>query len=144
MRERQRRARSIADVAASTGTYEAIFHIGEWFRARSVTLPSPAFLEVVPFRFGVADLGAALSPAAQDDAVGLFTFPWRCLIVRHADCLVCGVNGERSMIARRAALAFGLALTIVAQRLGAAMAEPAREDRRHLPAGRRVGCGARA
>jgi 5-hydroxyisourate hydrolase len=40
----------------ATGTYQAVFHIGEWFRAHGVTVPRPAFLEVVPFHFGVADL----------------------------------------------------------------------------------------
>ena len=52
-----------------TGTYEAIFHIGEWFRARGVKLPSPAFLEVVPFRFGIADL-------AQHYHLPLKMTPW--------------------------------------------------------------------
>jgi len=52
-----------------TGTYEAIFHIGEWFRARGVKLPSPAFLEVVPFRFGIADM-------AQHYHLPLKMTPW--------------------------------------------------------------------
>ena len=41
----------------ATGTYEVLFHIGDWYRAQRIALPSPAFLEVVPYRFGVADLG---------------------------------------------------------------------------------------
>ncbi len=53
----------------ATGTYEAIFHIGDWFRARGVTVPSPAFLEVVPFRFGIADL-------AQHYHLPLKMTPW--------------------------------------------------------------------
>jgi len=40
-----------------TGIYEAIFHIGEWYRAHGAKVPTPAFLEIVPYRFGVADLG---------------------------------------------------------------------------------------
>jgi 5-hydroxyisourate hydrolase len=64
----------------ATGTYEAIFHIGDWFRARGVKVPSPAFLEVVPVSVRGRRYRAALSPAAQDDAVGLFTFPWRGLM----------------------------------------------------------------
>ena len=51
------------------GTYEAIFHIGEWFRARGVPIPMPAFLEVVPFRFGVSDL-------AQHYHLPLKMTPW--------------------------------------------------------------------
>ena len=30
-----------------TGTYEAVFHVGDWYRAQGVALPSPAFLETV-------------------------------------------------------------------------------------------------
>jgi len=52
-----------------TGTYEAIFHIGDWYRAQSVALPSPAFLETVPYRFGVADL-------AQHYHLPLKMTPW--------------------------------------------------------------------
>jgi len=37
------------------GGYEAIFHVGAWYRAQQVAIPAPAFLEVVPFRFGIAD-----------------------------------------------------------------------------------------
>ena len=40
----------------ATGTYEAVFHIGDWYRAQGVAVPSPAFLEIVPYRFGIADL----------------------------------------------------------------------------------------
>jgi 5-hydroxyisourate hydrolase len=39
-----------------TGLYEALFHVGDWYRAQGVAVPSPAFLETVPYRFGVADL----------------------------------------------------------------------------------------
>jgi 5-hydroxyisourate hydrolase len=51
-------ARGVLELAGvpSTGLYEATFHVGDWYRARSVALPEPAFLERVPFRFGVADL----------------------------------------------------------------------------------------
>jgi 5-hydroxyisourate hydrolase len=53
----------------ATGMYEAVFHVGEWFRARRVTVPSPAFLETVPYRFGVADL-------AQHYHLPLKMTPW--------------------------------------------------------------------
>lgn len=36
-------------------TYELRFHIGEHFRRAGLTLPDPAFLKVVPIRFGVAE-----------------------------------------------------------------------------------------
>jgi 5-hydroxyisourate hydrolase len=39
----------------SPGVYELRFHVGDYFRARRVALPEPAFLDLVPIRFGVAD-----------------------------------------------------------------------------------------
>lgn len=39
------------------GVYEIVFHVGDYFRARGVTLTDPPFLEKVPIRFGVADAG---------------------------------------------------------------------------------------
>lgn len=36
------------------GVYEILFHVGAYLRARGDDLPSPAFLDVVPIRFGVA------------------------------------------------------------------------------------------
>jgi 5-hydroxyisourate hydrolase len=53
----------------ATGTYEALFHIGTWYRAQGVALPSPAFLETVSYRFGVADL-------AQHYHLPLKMTPW--------------------------------------------------------------------
>lgn len=37
------------------GRYELVFHVGEYFRARGTALPDPAFLDVVPLRFGMAE-----------------------------------------------------------------------------------------
>ncbi len=37
------------------GTYELIFHVGDYFRAQGVALAEPAFLDRVPVRFGIAD-----------------------------------------------------------------------------------------
>ena len=53
----------------ATGIYEAVFHVGEWYRARGVAVPTPAFLEAVPYRFGVADL-------AQHYHLPLKMTPW--------------------------------------------------------------------
>jgi 5-hydroxyisourate hydrolase len=39
----------------TTGTYELSFAIGAYFRALSTPLPEPAFLDIVPLRFGIAD-----------------------------------------------------------------------------------------
>jgi 5-hydroxyisourate hydrolase len=37
------------------GVYEAVFHVGEWYRKEKVALPAVPFLDVVTYRFGVAD-----------------------------------------------------------------------------------------
>jgi len=37
------------------GTYELIFHAGDYFRAQGVVLPEPPFLDEVVIRFGMAD-----------------------------------------------------------------------------------------
>lgn len=53
----------------ATGMYEATFHVGDWYRAQGVALPHPAFLEVLPYRFGIADL-------AQHYHLPLKMTPW--------------------------------------------------------------------
>jgi 5-hydroxyisourate hydrolase len=40
------------------GTYELLFHAGDYLRALGLPLPHPAFLDLVPIRFGIADTGA--------------------------------------------------------------------------------------
>lgn len=40
-----------------SGTYELRFHAGDYLRDKGVSLPEPAFLDVVPLRFGIADEG---------------------------------------------------------------------------------------
>tara|TARA_R110002126_G_scaffold25553_18_gene87333 strand:- start:2780 stop:3301 length:522 start_codon:yes stop_codon:yes gene_type:complete len=39
------------------GIYELRFHIGDYFRGRGEGLPSPAFFDIVPIRFGIASVG---------------------------------------------------------------------------------------
>ena len=46
-----------------------LFHIGDWYRTQGVAVPSPAFLESVPYRFGIADL-------AQHYHLPLKMTPW--------------------------------------------------------------------
>ncbi|MFQ6016721.1 MAG: hydroxyisourate hydrolase [Kiloniellaceae bacterium] len=36
------------------GTYELVFHVGDYFAARGVELADPRFLDRVPVRFGLA------------------------------------------------------------------------------------------
>ena len=42
--------------AFTTGVYELRFHAGDYLRARGVELAEPAFLDVIPVRFGIADV----------------------------------------------------------------------------------------
>lgn len=51
------------------GVYELHFHAGDYFRASGAGVPDPAFLDVVPIRFGVAD-------AAQHFHVPLLISPY--------------------------------------------------------------------
>ncbi|MEK9970175.1 MAG: hydroxyisourate hydrolase [Ferrovibrio sp.] len=37
------------------GEYELVFRIGDYFRSTGAALPQPAFLDVVPLRFGIAE-----------------------------------------------------------------------------------------
>jgi 5-hydroxyisourate hydrolase len=39
------------------GVYELRFHAGDYFRTKGVALAEPAFLDVVPVRFGIAEAG---------------------------------------------------------------------------------------
>jgi 5-hydroxyisourate hydrolase len=41
--------------ALRPGTYELSFAIGAYFRDLGAGLPEPAFLDIVPLRFGIAD-----------------------------------------------------------------------------------------
>lgn len=40
------------------GTYELVFHVGDYFRETGVHLSDPPFLDQVPIRFGVAAAGS--------------------------------------------------------------------------------------
>ena len=44
--------------ALAAGEYELVFHAGDYFRARGAALASTPFLDRIPLRFGVADVGA--------------------------------------------------------------------------------------
>jgi 5-hydroxyisourate hydrolase len=41
--------------APGSGRYEALFHVADFYRGLGQPLPEPPFLDVVPFRFGIAD-----------------------------------------------------------------------------------------
>jgi 5-hydroxyisourate hydrolase len=48
----------MAGDAMRTGEFKIVFHVAEYFRGQSVTLPAPPFLDRVPIRFGIADANA--------------------------------------------------------------------------------------
>ena len=52
-----------------TGVYELIFHAGDYFRGRGMSLPVPPFVDVVVLDFGIAD-------AAGHYHVPLLVSPW--------------------------------------------------------------------
>jgi 5-hydroxyisourate hydrolase len=37
------------------GVYEALMHVGAWYRAEKIALPEVPFLDLVTYRFGIAD-----------------------------------------------------------------------------------------
>ncbi len=38
----------------AAGVYELVFHVGDYLRAGGSSVPEPAFLDIVPLRFGIA------------------------------------------------------------------------------------------
>jgi len=44
--------------AFKVGSYMLEFAAGDYFRAHGIELSEPAFLDIVPIRFGIADAGA--------------------------------------------------------------------------------------
>lgn len=53
----------------AVGRYRLTFAVADYFRAKGVTLPEPAFLDSVPLEFGIAD-------AAGHYHVPLLVSPW--------------------------------------------------------------------
>jgi 5-hydroxyisourate hydrolase len=51
------------------GHYEILFFVGDYFAAKSPTLPKIRFLDKVPVRLGIADAGASYH-------VPLYCSPW--------------------------------------------------------------------
>jgi 5-hydroxyisourate hydrolase-like protein (transthyretin family) len=46
---------ALMSAAITPGGYEARFAVGDFYRSLGHPVPSPAFLEVVPYRFHIAD-----------------------------------------------------------------------------------------
>ena len=45
----------IVDATLAPGAYEVVFHAGAFFAGASLGLSDPPFLDLVPFRFNIAD-----------------------------------------------------------------------------------------
>jgi len=61
---------ALLDAASmAPGRYRLVFEVASYFKARGVALPEPAFLDVVPIDFGIAD-------AAGHYHVPLLVSPW--------------------------------------------------------------------
>ncbi len=63
--------------AAGPGRYEAIFHVGDFYKKLGHAQPEPPFLDVVPFHFGIAD-------ASQHYHLPLKLTPWGFSLFRGA------------------------------------------------------------
>ena len=48
----------LTDEDFKTGVYELMFRVGDYFINWEENLPSPAFLDYIPLRFGIADINA--------------------------------------------------------------------------------------
>lgn len=59
----------IAAADARVGTYEIVFHVGEYFRRQGAQTADPPFLDLIPIRFSIAD------PTAHYH-VPLLATPW--------------------------------------------------------------------
>ena len=59
----------LADAALRVGQYQLLLHLGAYFAARGVSLPSPNFLDRVPIRFRIRD-------AAQRYHLPVLFTPW--------------------------------------------------------------------
>ena len=68
-RDQQHRAALLVDDALKPGRYEVLLHVGAYFAALGVALPSPNFLDRVPIRFQIRD------PRQRYHLPVLFT-PW--------------------------------------------------------------------
>ncbi|MBD8070103.1 hydroxyisourate hydrolase [Bacillus sp. PS06] len=65
----------LTDEELTVGEYELIFHIGDYFRTKSLELAEPHFLEKVPVRFSVSEVGAHYH-------VPLLVSPWGYQVYR--------------------------------------------------------------
>ncbi|MCY0150448.1 hydroxyisourate hydrolase [Hoeflea sp. G2-23] len=58
----------------TSGVYELVFHAGDYLRSVGEELPNPAFLDVIPIRFGIADTSAHYHVPLLISAYGYSTY----------------------------------------------------------------------
>ncbi len=68
---------SIVQTTLDTGVYEAVFHAGAFFASTGLEVSDPPFLDLVPFRFSIAD-------PAQHYYLPLKITPWGFSLYRGA------------------------------------------------------------
>ncbi|MDF1606653.1 hydroxyisourate hydrolase [Hoeflea sp. YIM 152468] len=56
------------------GVYELRFHAGDYLRSSGDALPDPAFLDIIPIRFGIADTAAHYHVPLLISAYGYSTY----------------------------------------------------------------------
>ncbi|MEM6431538.1 MAG: hydroxyisourate hydrolase [Deinococcota bacterium] len=59
----------LSEAEFTTGKFELVFHVGDYFVSKGVALPEPMFLDTVPIRFAIADMRAKYH-------VPLLVSPW--------------------------------------------------------------------
>lgn len=64
----------LAGAELQSGVYELRFHAGDYLRSSGEKLPDPAFLDVIPIRFGIADTGAHYHVPLLISAYGYSTY----------------------------------------------------------------------
>lgn len=64
----------LAGLDLERGVYELRFHAGDYLRSTGDKLPDPAFLDVIPIRFGIADTGAHYHVPLLISAYGYSTY----------------------------------------------------------------------
>lgn len=64
----------LAGPALEQGVYELRFHAGDYLRSTGDRLPDPAFLDLIPIRFGIADTAAHYHVPLLISAYGYSTY----------------------------------------------------------------------
>jgi len=64
----------LAGAELGHGVYELRFHAGDYLRSIGDTLPDPAFLDIIPIRFGIADTTAHYHVPLLISAYGYSTY----------------------------------------------------------------------